>query len=165
MFGFGKKIQEPPLQTYEQLVAETNKREFDAYIQALYAKWDAETAARQKVLHQQAEDEIRRDNILYERTLSPEDNAHLVKMRYDHLWWFEGVLDDIDHAKSNAEYAKRDARDREDEKHRELMDRLSDVAATVERGNVAAKALDFAKDHPFLAGVIGADIVDKMKRR
>lgn len=45
----------------------------------------------------------------------------------------------------------------EEERHRELIE-------TIERGNVAAKAVDFARDNPFLAGFLGADLVDRFKK-
>lgn len=43
-------------------------------------------------------------------------------------------------------------------RHRELI-------AAIERGNLGAQALDFAKDHPFLTGFIGANIVHDLKRK
>lgn len=110
--------------------------------------------ARQK----KAETDIREDEILYGLTFSVEVRRLRVARRVSELENLDALVEgSIRLYRLELEVAQRDRRFVAD-RHRELVN-------TVERGNIAAKALDFAKAHPFLTGFIGAGVVNNIRKR
>lgn len=51
----------------------------------------------------------------------------------------------------------------EDFRHQQIINALTNVSTTVERGNIGAKVVDFATSHPILAGFLGTHIYRAIK--
>ena len=107
---------------------------------------------------QQVESEMRRDEVMYGSIWTPEQRDLCFKERLQFLedldrWQFATV--ELHRMKLEDQLNQRLV---EASRHRELV-------STIERGNVVAKVVDFANEHPFLTGFFGASIVNRLRRR
>lgn len=162
MFSIFKRTAPPPENDFSLLPSldddddpalSTNQQALD---EKQWAEMEAAQAAEAR--HQQAEADIRYDEVVFGCVWSAEARQLLLARRV-------GELEDLDRLTEGLIELDRLRLEVAESDRRLLTSRHRELVDTIERGNIAAKALDFAMAHPFLTGFIGTGVAEKLRRR
>jgi len=108
-------------------------------------------------LHRQAEDEIRRDEILRGQRWSDEDRALLVQQRLRELEEFDSLVDaeiELDRLRLEVESSREERTER---RHAEMLE-------AIEQGQPSERLVNFVRAHPILAGFITTGFLGGRKK-
>lgn len=100
---------------------------------------------------------IKEDKILYRWEVTPEQREVLINQM---CRMYQESRDLADLQESNDSWERRRNEEIEERRHQELLDSLENLESSTAYG--AAKK--FQKEHPFIAGWVGADIAHKIKK-